>query len=622
MTWKAPIGVPDLRGVKVMAIDTETYDPKLMTDGPGFITGDSYPIGISIATDTGIVEYYPIAHTTGNVEFPIVEFLIDQLSRTDLTIVGANTKYDLESMWKVGLNPTCKIEDCQVLEALLDENQTSYSLASIAKRRKLGDKTNKPMEDELIRRGWVKKGKPDYARLRELEPLWVGPYAAEDAALTLRIYLQQIIEIEATNLARVAKLESDLIPILWKMRLVGVNVNVQKAHETDVAMGEALEEQFSRFPKGLDPWSSASLAKWIRGLGYEPGQTDKGNDSISNEWLKSTGHPDLIAMCEWRQSEKIRRDFIVGLIMDKEHNGVIHPNWFTARGSSFMAPNDSQGTKSGRLSCTDPNLQQIPGRHPTLGKLIRSMFIPPLGAQFGIFDYQAQEIRLGIHFAVALGLDGAAEMAARYHNNPMLDYHTETMHLINKASPTQISRFIAKTANLSIQYGVGKVKLAGFLGMTVAEATQFLIVYHNSVPYIKQALTKAMQIAEQRGYVMTILGRRRHFNEWENAEFGSAWSKPLPKDLAQAKWGRIKRAGTYKAWNSVVQGSAAEQMKLAILGVYNEGILPMMTIHDELDVPIESDAQVARVKEIMENVLHLNVPVVVETAVGADWSVK
>jgi DNA polymerase I-like protein with 3'-5' exonuclease and polymerase domains len=619
MTYQPPSEFPTVPHGAVIAVDTETCDPDLTTLGPGFITRGSYPIGISLAFD-GYKEYFPIAHSKDNCEINVVDWFQALLSRPDLTMVGANTKYDIEALWKAGITPKCMIDDIQIRDALIDENNSSYSLAAIAGRRKLGAKTSSPMEQWMISHGLVLRGKPDYARLREVPPSVVGPYAAQDAALTLAIYNQQIAEIAQDDLQRVVDLESRLIPILFKMRLNGIRVDVSRAEQINEEFTLKLKTDLDQF-KGVDPYSSASITKYINKTHHiAVPQTEKGNDSISNEWLKSTGHSDLIALAEYRQNEKFRRDFIEGVILEGQFKGRLHPQWFSARGSSFMNPNDTNGTKSGRLACTMPNLQQIPARHPVNGPLVRSLFLPEEGEHFLSADYQAQEIRMGIHFAAELGLPGASDMAQRYNENPMLDYHTETMNLINARGGMQVTRFQAKTANLSIQYGVGKKKLAGFLDMNTSQIEEFMNVYNAANQYIKLALTKADRIAQDRGYVKTILGRRRHFNEYENAQFGSAWEKPLTKHAALAKWAFIKRAGTYKAWNSVIQGSSAEMAKLAIVAVANEGIIPLMTVHDELNMSISDPSQVPRIKELLENVLKLNVPIVVTHGIGKNWS--
>jgi DNA polymerase-1 len=326
-------------------------------------------------------------------------------------------------------------------------------------------------------------------------------------------------------------------------------------------------------------------------------------------------------MAKYRQGEKIRRDFIQSMILEGSYNGRLHPNWFQTRGSSFMSGDDVNGTRSGRIACTDPNLTQIPSRHPLYGPMVRGLFIPEDGERWLKTDYQAQEIRIGVHYANKLNLSGAAQIAQAYRDNPMLDYHEMVKEMVNAILSAPITRTAAKTTNLSLAYGMGKRKLAGRLGFTTSETEQFLNVYHREIPFVKEALDKAMRIANDRGYVKTIMGRRRHFSDWENANWGSAWERPIKdKQTALLTWGKIKRAGTYKAWNSIIQGTAAEQTKNSIVNMADEGIYPLMQVYDELDFSVSHVAEAYRVRQIMEHAIQMTVPVVAEMWTASDWS--
>jgi DNA polymerase I-like protein with 3'-5' exonuclease and polymerase domains len=615
--------LPNLNGVKLFALDTETKDDNLTTLGPGFITRDSYPIGISIATDTGVDAYYPIAHETGNVEFDIIGCITELVSRPDVEMVGANTRYDLEALWKIGIRPTCKISDIQVCEALLDENQQSFSLAKIAERRKVGKKRTSLIEEELVKQGYIHRGKPDWSKLYKLHPNIVGPYAVSDARLTLDIYLIQLKLLEEEGLRVVADLESELIPILFNMRLKGVAVDINKADEINSTLGIELEDKLLSIiheTEPVDPFSSNSLGKWVKTMGLVPPKTAKDNDSISNEWLSASNNPHLKAMADYRQGEKIRRDFIEGMLLNNSHRGLLHPQWFSTRGSSFMSGDDSNGTRSGRIACTDPNLTQIPRRNPTYGPLVRQCFISRKGGWIKA-DYETQEPRITVHYAALMGLPGAAEMQQGYIDNPRFDLHQAVTDMINEVREEAIERGTGKTINLSLVYGMGLKKLAARLGISVQQCKTLLEAYHGAVPFVKLILAKCGEIAADRGYVRTILGRRRRFVEWENASYGAAWSPPEKnKTLALAKWGKIRRANTYKALNSIVQGSAAEQTKKSIVALYKAGLMPLMQIYDELNFESDdADRDVPIVKDLMENTLPFNVPTLVDIKVGTHW---
>ena len=606
--------LPELRGCKVLALDTEAYCPRLLTHGPQVLTGGvDHPIGFSYASDTGEADYIPIAHTTGgNYEGPWLEWLKFQCARKDLTIVMANASFDREMIWQLGIDITAQVEDVIVLDALCNENEISYSLDAIAKRRGFGSKI------ELD---------ADKSDLRGVPPEVLGPYAIKDAELTRDIYLNQCLDIEAQDLGTVAGLECELGPILWRMRRLGVRVDVAKAEATNERLGGLLQGQLEALraasPVPFDPWSSQSLSALVRAFGLVPPTTARGADSVTSDWLKVQGVPLLTDLAKYRKGEKIRRDFIQGTLLEQQYNGRIHPSWLSTRGGGFLGGNDVNGTRSGRLACVNPNLQQGPSRHPEYGSLYRSHFLPEEGDQWLSCDYQAQEIRVGLHYANKTELDGAAEMVREYQNNPALDYHQATMERINKLGGMQISRNSAKVANLSIQYGIGVTKLAGTLGMSIKDTKEFLAAYHRGVPFVKQALGLSDKVAQSRGYVKTILGRRRRFDSWENGAFGSPWAIPVrDKDEAARLYnGKIKRAGTFKAFNSIVQGTSAEMTKAAMCTLSTLGITPMMTIHDELcfSIPEIGPNRIDEIKREMENALVLTVPIRVTTKIGSNW---
>ncbi|MHA2429147.1 MAG: DNA polymerase, partial [Candidatus Hermodarchaeia archaeon] len=606
--WQTPTGPLNMAGVKTFALDTETCDPNLMESGPGFITGDSYPIGFSITTDTRQRGYFPIAHEEGNCEWDAAGWLASIVADPAMTSVYANFSYDAEALWKLGITIRNKVVDIQVTDALCDENQASYTLNNIGKRRNLGTKDSGEMEEQLILIGAVKKGKPDYGKLYKLHPKFVGPYAVGDTDLTLAAHFDQLKDIEADDLHRVYELESRLSPILWDMRLRGVRVDIDKAerlnNELNKRLGELLKSIEEQSDVSIDPFSSQSLERWVNSMGITPPRTTKDNPSVGNDWLSESDNELLVKMAEYRRGEKIRRDFIEGMVLNNSHNGYLHPNWFQTRGSSFMSGNDVNGTRSGRVACTNPNLTQIPARHPLYGPMVRSLFIVEDGLKWCKRDFSSQEPRITLHYAYVLGMPGAAEVRDRYIQDPTTDYHNITMEMINRYANPPVNRGASKDINLGLAYGLGKVKMAARLGLSRSETESVLNSYHRAVPYTKKLLFKAMDIAVKRGYVTTILGRRRRFDTWENADWNAGWERPL-KDMDEAieKWGKVRRAGTYKALNAVIQGSAAEQMKTAMVNCYDAGYLPNVTIYDELGVPVEGEKQASDISEIMETAI-------------------
>lgn len=624
-TWEIPASFPIVPPGATIAVDTETYCEDLQKIGPQFLHGKDFVIGISMAMEDGYAEYFPIAHFGNNCEIPVVAWFKGLLEREDITAVGANWKFDIEGLNKLGIFPRCKLVDMQVTDALLDENQSSYTLNNISVRRGFGEKTPGEMEEQLVLRGHITRGKPDWSMLYKLHPKYVGPYASDDAKLTLLCHMQQMKEIEEQGLQKVYELESEILPVLFAMRRVGQPVDVDAADQLNAEMGIKLDDEYSRIIKEagkgeVDPFSSQSLAAWVKALGYKPPLTLKYNDSVSNEWLFATEDPHLVGMANYRQGERFRRDVIEGILINQSHNGRIHASWYSTRGTSFMAGEDG-GTRSGRLSSGSPSLQVIPSRHPIHGPMVRKFFIPEKGAKFYKGDYNSQEVRIAVHFANLLNLTGAGELAARYNADPHFDYHEHIKEMLNAVLSNPITRNTAKTTGLSLQYGMGKARLADRLDMKVTQTVAFLDVFNREVPWIKEALFKAQDIANDRGFVKSILGRRRRFIEWENANYGASWEKPkTSKREALLAWGKTRRAGTYKAWNSVVQGTAAEMTKTAMVNAYKEGILPTMSIHDELTASLETEAKAKQMKEIMEHAIELCIPVIVDATLSDNWA--
>jgi DNA polymerase I-like protein with 3'-5' exonuclease and polymerase domains len=182
-----------------------------------------------------------------------------------------------------------------------------------------------------------------------------------------------------------------------------------------------------------------------------------------------------------------------------------------------------------------------------------------------------------------------------------------------------IGRKEAKTVNLGIMYGMGQGKLANTLDISKEEAKELLEVYHSKVPFVKQLADRVATRANQQGQVRTLLGRKCRFDLWEPASFG--YKKPLPYEDAVKEYGPapLRRAFTYKALNKLIQGSAADQTKKAMAECYSEGLIPLLTVHDELCFSVSSEDQASRIKEIMENCVELRVPSKVDQELGKNW---
>jgi DNA polymerase I-like protein with 3'-5' exonuclease and polymerase domains len=266
-------------------------------------------------------------------------------------------------------------------------------------------------------------------------------------------------------------------------------------------------------------------------------------------------------------------------------------------------------------SSSNPNLQQIPARDPDIKKLIRGLFIPEEGQKWGSFDYSSQEPRLLVHFAASM----PDSMRSPVVDNIVEEYHKGDVDLHQMvADIAGITRKQAKVVNLGIMYGMGVGKLAAQLGVTDVEAKNIIEEHRTKVPFVKQLAEVASKQAEKNGQIRTVLGRLCRFHLWEPTSFG--YNHPLPLEEAKEKYGgvnRLRRAFTYKALNKLIQGSAADQTKKAMADCYAEGLIPLLTVHDELCFSVEGEEQAARIKHIMETGLPLRIPSKVDADIPA-----
>tara|TARA_R100000406_G_scaffold75173_2_gene55612 strand:- start:55 stop:681 length:627 start_codon:yes stop_codon:yes gene_type:complete len=195
------------------------------------------------------------------------------------------------------------------------------------------------------------------------------------------------------------------------------------------------------------------------------------------------------------------------------------------------------------------------------------------------------------------------------------DFHTMV------ADIAQIPRPQAKTINLGLFYGMGKGKLMNELGIEKEEADEILSIYQNKVPFVKQLTYNVMDKSAARGEIKTLLGRKCRFPFYEPREFGKKGFYKTKEEAIKAEGhGNYKRAGTYKALNKLIQGSAADQTKKAMVDLYEQdGIIPHIQVHDELNISVENKDMALNIKNKMENCVELNVPSVVDYALAKNW---
>jgi DNA polymerase I-like protein with 3'-5' exonuclease and polymerase domains len=609
LTWNIPSEFPDLRHHKQIAIDLETCDPKLTTLGPGWVRNDGFIVGVAVAAGDW-QGYFPIRHANGHNLDPKItmRWLQKQLDTPHIDKIMHNATYDLGWLQAENVNVQGRVVDTMITGALVDENRYSYSLDNLG-RDYLGERK----DEKLLRVAAAEWGLDPKAEMYKLPPEFVGRYAEQDAGMTLRLWERFKIELDKQDLWNIWNLETGLIRMMVKMREMGVRVDVENAARTKVYLKEKIKDLKAEIHRltglKIEPWASASLQAVFEELGLEYPRTEAGAPSFTKQFLQLHEHPIAQMIVKLREFDKADSTFI-DTILRHQHKGRIHCEFHQLR-------SDDGGTVTGRFSSSNPNLQQIPARDKEIKKLIRGLFVPEEGCKWGSFDYSSQEPRLLVHFAASLNGDNRHAMVDRiveeYHNGDV-DLHQMVADIAG------IDRKSAKVVNLGIMYGMGKGKLAAQLDISEQEASDLLATHHAKVPFVKGLADIATKQATANGQIRTLLGRRCRFHLWEPASFG--YKKPLPFDEAMKEYGSpLRRAFVYKALNKLIQGSAADQTKKAMFDCNEAGLLPMLTVHDELCFSVESDEQARRIKDIMENGLSdvLKVPSKVDVDLKDNW---
>jgi DNA polymerase I-like protein with 3'-5' exonuclease and polymerase domains len=393
------------------------------------------------------------------------------------------------------------------------------------------------------------------------------------------------------------------------MRFLGVKVDVEHAHKLkqDLEYQENLLLRQIKKESNIDVqiWAARSIATVFDKLKLPYERTKKTQaPSFTKNFLQEHPHPVVKQIAKAREINKAHTTFI-DTIIKYEHNGRIHAEINQIR-------SDAGGTVTGRFSYNNPNLQQLPARNKDLGPMIRSLFLPEDDCTWGCFDYSQQEPRLVVHYASLHKFPTVYDVIDAYENDSSTDFHQTV------ADMAKIPRDQAKTINLGLFYGMGKAKLQAELGVSKEKAAELFDQYHAKVPFVKQLMNSASNRAQERGQIRTLLGRLCRFHLWEPNQFGM--HKAMSHEDALREHGPgIRRAFTYKALNKLIQGSAADMTKKAMLELYKEGILAHIQIHDELDLSVESDAKAKKIIEIMENAVSLEVPNKVDYESGKTW---
>lgn len=595
-----------------IGVDIETYDPKLSDLGPGVYRKDGHICGVALATEDRAV-YLPLKHydTSAEEEERNWKIVADVLNRPN-TKIGANILYDLDWLCNFGrVTVKGKIEDVQFAEPLLNEYRSSYSLKALSQIYNVQEKATGLLERYCDKMNW--KYKDARAHIWKMPSDVVAKYAELDGMLPIQILKKQRIELEKQGLSEIYEVEVGLIPLLLQMRREGVRINMPLLKETSLTVADKLyalgNEIYEWAGKEFNIGSTAQLARCFdeKGITYprkEPTEImsrsgKEGNPNLDKEVLTSMFRDNAIVICDkilkWRHYNTLTSmfllpyyDFIVG---DRLH-------------CSFNAlRSDDYGAVSGRFSSSRPNLQQVSAQSDDdysddeendilKGQVLRKLFIPEEGCSWAKLDYSQVEYRITAHYAIG---PGAEELRIAYNMDPNTDYHQRIVDL------TGFDRRIAKRLNFGASYGMGYKTAAKKFYWSEEEAEMFMAGYHKAAPYLKVTRQRVVEKADRKGFVFTLLGRRART---------SATRK------------------LHSLFNRLIQGSAADIMKKAMVDSYNKGLynvlVPHITVHDELDVSVpptkEGEEALAELKHTMETCVQLKVPLRVDCHVANNWA--
>lgn len=618
--WKATSRFPDLSGAKEIAVDVETKDPLLKKRGPGSIRRDGFPVGIALAAE-GFKAYYPFRHLGGGNldQINVVNYVKDQMKRPEQEKIFANAPYDIEWLDFLGIEVKGRLRDVQIAEVLMDEEQDSYALDKLGKKY-LGE----GKDEKLLREAAEAYGVDPKAELWKLPSKYIGPYAEGDVDRTLRVWHKQRPLLINEGLFPIFNLETDITPIVWQMRKNGVRIDLDAADKLSkelVIEENALHVKMKEMMGQLvDVWSPQVLGRICEQHEIPFERTPKGNASFNKIFLKNSKHPFLQLVLEIRDVNRLREVYVNDLVNKHVIRGRVHGEFVQVRGDRDEENVDGgiSGTRTGRFASRNPNLQQIPARNKKIAKLIRALFLPEVGELWNKNDYSQQEPRIMTHFACLMNMRGADKVRSAYLDDKKADFYMLV------AGEAKLERKPAKDLTLGRIYGEGKDKMARDLGISVEEALRVLSVFDNANPFVKELADHVAKIAEQRGFIKTLLGRQQHFNFWEPANWKmNPYKEKHRLDDAKKRWPdeHLRRAFLYKALNKLIQGSAADMTKQAMLMIYQElKRVPLLQVHDELDYSVPGQFEAASIQYRMENCVDITVPMWAESELKPHWS--
>jgi len=540
-----------------------------------------------------------------------------------------------------------RIVDTMIAASVIDENRFKYSLDSLSKDFLNEKKGGYDLQEKTL--AWSKGTiKDPMSNMHKLPASIVKDYAKQDVDLTLKLwklfdkkldevlYIKPEDNVEKTSRS-IFELETKLFPCLVDMKFKGVKIDVEKAK----AFGKRLEKTKNNIINyiarktniKIEMWAASSIKALLDHQNIDDyKKTPKsGMPQLPKDYLSTHKNKYLRLIAKAREFDKAKNTFVEGLL-GFVHNGRIHADINQIRG-------EHGGTVTGRFSMSNPNLQQIPSKG-YIGKKMRELFIPETGSEWYSFDYSQQEPRIVVHYAIKLGMAGTADLQKEFDKEDA-DFHQIV------ADMAKIPRKQAKTINLGLFYGMGKIKLQKELNLDSQKARTLFNTYHAKVPFVRQLSQDLSEFASNEGLLFTLGDRFCRFDKWESRDkewnpetnrFTEVKLYPTREEAIDGykleqmtKYDKLTdpenehfekhytRAFTYKALNRLVQGSAADMTKRAMVDLYKKGIVPHIQIHDELCVSIKDHETRTMVQETMEQAIKLEIDNKVDCESGPNW---
>jgi len=582
--------VKTLNKAKVISFDTETTSTEEMR---------ADIVGISLAVKEGEGYYIPVGHRAGT-NLPLKDVLAalkEPMTNPKIGKVAHNAKYDYIVLAKNGLNVSPLTFDTMLAEFIIDPGSHNLGLKNLA-FVKLGDEMTHI--EELIGKGKKQISMADVA----IES--AAPYAVADAETTLRLMPILQADLRRVNGTKLLdEVDLPLTPVLAEMEMAGISLDLPFFEETskrlEKRMREIEKQVFESVGKPFNLNSTQQLSDVLfKQLGLEP--PDRGNKTASGHFSTSAGvldmlrgkHPVVDMILEHRELSKIKSTYVDALQAAlNPDTGCVHTSYSQA------------GAVTGRLSSSNPNLQNIPIRTEE-GRRIRNGFVAGRNKVLLSVDYSQIELRIVADMAQDEGMLAAFRAGE--------DIHTTTARAIYGVGPEAVTKNMrrhAKSINFGLIYGMSVFGLTRTTDLTLAEAEEFVKTYFQKFPGIKRYLDGIRKLAAQQGYVETLLGRRRYFPALQS------------KQNVQ-----VKNREEREAINAPIQGTAADIMKIAMLKIppalKAAGLKGKMLlqVHDELvlEVPDKELEETARVvQDTMANAFPLSIPLLTEARYGKNW---